>query len=315
MATTESTNVPVSIENRFELQDAEYAILFDSSKCTACKGCQVACKCWNELPSPMELNSGEFTGSLQNPPDLSDDVRVIITFNEKPREDRYGVDWAFGRRACMHCKDAACVEVCPSGALYHHETGMVTYDADKCIGCTYCRAACPFDVPRHEHGGFLNGKAVINKCTGCVDRIEHGMAPACVSTCQPGALEFGNRDELLAKAHDRVDALKEKGFDQARVYGENEVGGTHVLYVLKYGIDQYDLPEDPQVSRMIDASNIMKPLTAAGAVAVVAGLGLCMIDARGYHRDHLHYDEVNHDVIDVETGEVVKHIDKEAGER
>ena len=84
----------------------EQAIYFDSSKCTACKGCQAACKCWNNLPTSYELNSaGEFTGTLQNPPDLLPNTRLIITFNEKDREGKYGVDWAFGRRACMHCSN------------------------------------------------------------------------------------------------------------------------------------------------------------------------------------------------------------------
>ena len=118
---------PVSVTGHYD-NTGELAILFDSSKCSACKGCQVACKCWNELPSSLTLNAGEFTGSLQNPPDLQPNNRVIITYNEKKNENRrYGVDWAFGRRACMHCTDAACVTVCPSGCLYHDENGFVTY--------------------------------------------------------------------------------------------------------------------------------------------------------------------------------------------
>ena len=294
---------------------ADQAILFDSSKCTGCKGCQVACKCWNNLPSPTELNAGEFTGSLQNPPDLLDNTRLIITFNEAESEARYAVNWAFGRRSCMHCTDAACVNVCPSGSLYYDESGMVTYDTDKCIGCQYCRHACPYDVPRHTNVGLAGNGIKINKCTGCVDRIHQGMSPACVHTCQPGALQFGDRDEMLAIAKERVDFLHKKGFADARVYGENETGGTHVIYVLKYPIDQYELPEDPQESGWDTASNVMKPLTAVAAVATVAGLGVSYLTGVGYHRDEMRYDEKAHDVIDVDTGKVIKHIDKEAGER
>ena len=57
---------------------AEQAIYYDSSLCTACKGCQVACKCWNNLPSPTELNANQFTGTYQNPPDLNENTRIIM---------------------------------------------------------------------------------------------------------------------------------------------------------------------------------------------------------------------------------------------
>ena len=294
----------------------EQAIYFDSSKCTACKGCQAACKCWNNLPTSYELNSaGEFTGTLQNPPDLLPNTRLIITFNEKDREGKYGVDWAFGRRACMHCSNPSCVAVCPSGALYvDEETGLVTYDSGKCIGCQYCRAACPFDVPRHTNVGLTGDNIKINKCTGCVDRVKQGRKPACVSTCQPGALQFGDRDEMIKMAHERVEYLKSKGFEQASVYGEDQMGGTHVIYVLKYGLDQYELPADPQQSGITDALGFMKPLTAAAAVATLAGLGISFATGVGYKRPTMRYDEVNHDVVDADTGEVIKHIDREAGE-
>ncbi|MGI6535868.1 MAG: 4Fe-4S dicluster domain-containing protein [Eggerthellaceae bacterium] len=294
---------------------AEKAILFDSSKCTGCKGCQIACKCWNNLPSPTELNAGEFTGSLQNPPDLQDNTRLIITFDEAQGDTKYAVKWAFGRRSCMHCTNAACVNVCPSGALYHDESGMVTYDAAKCIGCQYCRHACPYDVPRHTGVGLSGNGIKINKCTGCVDRIKQGMKPACVHTCQPGALQFGDRDEMIALAKKRVEALHKKGYDDAQVYGESQSGGTHVIYVLKYALDQYQLPQNPQENGVDDASNVMKPLTGLAAVVTVAGLGVSFLTGVGYHRDKMRYDEKAHDVIDVDTGEVIKHIDKEAGER
>ena len=127
----------------------------------------------------------------------------------------------------MHCTDAACVKVCPSGcAVIDEETGFVTYDPDKCIGCQYCRSACPFDVPRHTGIGISGADIKINKCTGCPDRIAHDMEPACVHTCQPGALQFGPRDEMLERAEKRVEWLKQKGFDKARVYGKDQMGGT-----------------------------------------------------------------------------------------
>lgn len=294
---------------------AEKAIMYDASRCSACKGCQVACKTWNLLPSPMELNSQKWAGSLQSPPDLDDNTRLIITFDEKPRE-KYGIDWAFGRRSCLHCTDAPCVSVCPAECLTKDEdTGFTIYDPDKCVSCKYCAAACPFDVPRHSDTGYAAGDKRINKCTACFDRVSEGRKPACVNTCQPGALMFGDRDEMIAIAKERVELLKAKGFDQARVYGEDELGGLHVIHVLKYPIDQYTLPDEPKVNPLIGAMKWMKPILGVGAVALVGGLGLSFLTGVGYHRDEMRYDEVNHDIIDVDTGEVVRHINKEAGER
>jgi formate dehydrogenase iron-sulfur subunit len=135
-----------------------------------------------------------------------------------------------------------------------------------------------------------------------------------VSTCQPGALQFGDRSEMLKMAHERVEYLKQKGFTEASVYGEDQMGGTHVIYVLKYPLSQYELPANPEQSGVVDALGIMKPLTAAAAVATVAGLGISYATGVGYKRPTVRYDEANHDVIDVDTGEVVKHIDREAGE-
>lgn len=297
---------------------AEKAIYFDSSKCTGCKGCQVACKCWNNLPSSLEMNAGEFTGSLQNPPDLQDNTRLIITFDEQRRDGKYGVDWAFGRRSCMHCTNAECVRVCPSGSLRYDEegTGFVIYDPDVCIGCQYCRTACPYDVPRHTGVGVSGGSTTINKCTACFTRLRHGMKPACVSTCQPGALQYGDRDEMIAMAEKRVEVLKKKGFDKARVYGATEMGGLHVISVLKYDISQYQgYVENPGAKGSTDALEFMKPLAAVGAVGIVAGLGLSYLTGVGYKRDRQYYDEQHNDVIDVDKDVVMKHIDKDKGER
>ncbi len=287
---------------------SEKAILFDSSKCTACKGCQVACKCWNGLPSPTGLNENVFSGTLQNPPDVNGDTRLIITFNEMEAEEgmsNKSIAWAFGRRSCQHCSDAPCAQVCPGGALVKDEaTGFVSVDDSKCIGCQYCSSACPFDVP-HYYGA----QSKVNKCTGCIDRVENGMAPACVSTCQPGALQFGDRNEMIAISHKRVEFLKAHGYEKATVYGENEMGGLHVIQVLKYGVEAHGQVEDPKVSPMVGLQQIMKPITAVGTGATVLGLGAMFALAAGYRHKNLAYNEKTGDTIDVDTGEVVKHGD------
>lgn len=286
---------------------SEVAILFDSSKCTACKGCQVACKCWNNLPSPTGLNESakQFTGTYQNPPDINGDTRLVMTFDEKKVDTQKGVAWAFGRRSCQHCTNAGCVSVCPSGALYTDAaTGLVAVDESKCIGCQRCAVACPYSVPKH---GGPEGK--INKCTGCIDRIENGMEPACVATCQPNALQFGERDKMLSIAKERVEWLHEKGYTDACVYGEEEMDGLHVIQVLKYGVERHGQVANPEIPATAFLTNIMKPIAGVGMGATVIGLAAMFGLAHGYKRDTLVYNEQTQDTISMETGEVVKHGD------
>lgn len=284
---------------------SEKAILFDTSRCSACRGCQVACKCWNDLPSPIEKNANPSTGSYQSPADLGADTRLVVTFNEEAGGSK-GVMWAFGRRACQHCTDAPCAAMCPAGAIFkHEETGFVTMDDSKCVGCQYCSTACPFDVPRYS-AGF---RTTINKCTGCIDRIEQGRAPACVSTCQPEGLLFGDRSEMIARAHERVAALKQRGYENAVVYGESEMGGLHVIQVLKYGVAAHGQIENPQVNPAVALTQIMKPITAVGAGVTVVGLAAMFALGVGYKRDKVVYNAETEDTISYESGEVVKHGD------
>lgn len=290
----------------------EMAILFDSSKCTGCKGCQVACKCWNNLPSYMKgANAKEdFTGTYQNPPDLNGTTRLIMTFDERDGAGQKPVEWAFGRRSCMHCEDAPCAAVCSGGALVRNEdTGFVEVDQSKCVGCKYCLDACPYDVPRYDGDNGILGRAVINKCTGCGDRVEHGMAPACVSTCQPQALRFGTREEMLAYGQERVEVLRGRGFADASLYGADQIGGAHVLHVLKHPLDSYELPENPEVTATVAMTQVMKPITGALSGLTVVGLAAMFGLAAGYKRDKLAYNPATKDTIDVATGAVVKHGD------
>ena len=246
--------------------------------CTACKGCQVACKCWNNLPSPTELNAcaSSFTGTYQNPADINGTTRLIITFNELAGNDTCStkpISWAFGRRSCQHCDNAPCVAVCPHGALKQDaKTGFVSVDQDQCVGCKYCSSACPFDVPRYDGGSALLDKVVIQKCTGCLDRVEHGMKPACVSTCQPQALQFGDRDEMVKKANERVAWLKEKGYSKACVAGNGDDYKTHVIHVLKYGHEAHGVVEHPSVPANVAMTQVMKPITGALTGLTVVGL-------------------------------------------
>lgn len=224
----------------------EKAILYDATKCIACRACQVACKEWNELQAVPTIN----TGTYENPPDLSPATWLTIKFKEVAEGNT--VRWLFGRHSCMHCTEAACVEVCPSGALYHHELGFVGYDKDKCIGCGYCTQFCPFNIPRLDAEPFT-GVGKMYKCTLCttpgLDRLSEDLEPACVKTCPTGALVYGDRDELVAKGRARVatiNASNHRAWPKATLYGETELGGLHVLYVLDDSPEVYGLPSKPE---------------------------------------------------------------------
>lgn len=220
------------------------AFMIDTTRCTACRSCQVSCKQWNKLPAEATVNRG----SYENPPQLTPHLYNQIQFIEQEKGD--DLRWLFLNRRCMHCADAGCIKVCPSaGALYHTDEGLVAYNQDKCIECHYCVNGCPFDVPRYD------AKRKVTKCHACTDRVQNGISPACVKGCLTGALQFGDRDELIAKT-------KAKG---KKIYGENDLDGLGVLYILDDAPGAYRLPEKPAIPASIFLwKDVIKPLGILG---------------------------------------------------
>jgi len=227
---------------------AEKAILFDTTRCIACRACQVACKQWWELPAESTINRGTY----ENPPALSASTWNRIRFKEVSGEGR--LEWLFTRHACMHCSQAVCVWVCPSFARTYEANGSVSIDRERCIGCGRCEEFCPFGVPvlgKHDTSPRIvvslgAPKQVAFKCVLCKDRLEDGLTPACVKTCPPGALQFGDKEELLARAKERIAVVK-AAHPKASLYGENELNGLHVLYILTDTPAVHGLPVNPQV--------------------------------------------------------------------
>ena len=246
---------------------ARLAYCYDSSKCVGCHGCQVACKQWNE----EKTLATRFAGSYQNPPGLDKDTRMVMRYYEHFEQDTIP-SLNFLKYQCFHCGEAACVKVCPSGALFKTKTGIVAVDREKCIACGYCHNACPFNIP-------AVGKHV-NKCDMCRSRTENGQdgdktnVPACVKTCPAGALEFGDRDQLVAKAQRRVEWLKARGYKDANLYGEGFLGGLGIIAVLKYPPANYGLPPSPTVPVEVTVwKDIFGPLgllMLGGAVGMTA---------------------------------------------
>lgn len=247
---------------------AEKAVLLDLSKCMACRGCQVACKQWNDLPAEKTTFFGG--PGYQNPKDLSPQTWTLVKFFEK--KENGSLIWAFRKHQCLHCSDAACIAACPvtpKAMTRDKETGIVYVDESRCIGCGACVEYCPFGVP---HVDEKDEKS--KKCTFCIDRIQEGLEPACVKTCPSGALIFGDRDEMLKKAKAIAKKLKMAG-KNPYIYGIKELKGLHKIYVLPEGLDFYDLPKSPKVPEDIGLlEGLLKPISAATLTAAAVGLAI-----------------------------------------
>ena len=236
--------------------------LIDTSKCMGCRGCQAACKQWNQLPAEKT----EFTGSFENPPRYSPVTWTKVVFREFEEDGK--VHWLFAKQGCMHCADAACEKVCPAGAISHADSGAVVINSKKCIGCNYCVASCTFKVM-----AFSQQENISQKCTLCTDRQASGLMPACAKACPTGAITFGDRKDMVALANKRVKELNVKGVERAQIYGLEELNGTGVMYVLQDSPAVYGLPENPKVPVSAYIWNaLFRPLRAA----IVLGLGLAL---------------------------------------
>ncbi len=198
----------------------QHAYLFDATRCIDCRACMVACSVENNIPM--------------------DKTRIWVAGigvkGEFPNLDSASMVYH-----CMHCKDPDCLSACPVGAYTKAEDGPVIYNPDVCIGCRYCMNACPFGVPHFDYDkGIIEG-AFIDKCTFCPQRIYNEQEPACVQTCPTDALEYGYRNELLKKAHERIAAHPDRYIDH--VYGERENGGTSYLILSHVPFSELGLPD------------------------------------------------------------------------
>lgn len=245
-------------------------MLIDLTKCMGCRGCQVACKQWNNLPSEPTSYNKEFT----NPQNRSAYTWTLVEFHTTEYKGKPA--YTFTKTQCLHCEEPACQSVCIAGAIKKTELGPVLINKDKCIGCRYCQVACPFHVPKYEYDKVF---PKMLKCTMCADRIEAGLKPACASTCPNGAILFGEREELLKEAKDRIAKHKEKYIDH--VYGEHEVGGTAVMYLSGVPLDLTSL--NPNVTQEAVPNftwKAMKQLPFLLGAVGVASVGLLAYSKR-----------------------------------
>jgi formate dehydrogenase iron-sulfur subunit len=204
-------------------------ILFDGTRCTGCERCVSAC---------VETNGLDAVAAARDRATTRDGLSANRPLSVMP----LGGD-SFVRNGCMHCVEPSCVSACLVGALEKTPEGPVVYDPDMCIGCRYCMLACPFHVPRYEWQETL---PFVKKCSMCFDRLDEGGKPACVEVCPSDALQFGDRDALLAEAHQRIQ--DHPGRYLPRVWGESEWGGTSVLLLSDVDLGEAGWPESATAS-------------------------------------------------------------------
>jgi formate dehydrogenase iron-sulfur subunit len=255
----------------------------DTSVCIGCKACEVACKEWNLVPEDGLNWTGE---SYDNTSELGANTWRHVAFVEQSGEPGDALRWLMSSDVCKHCTHAACLDVCPTGALFRTEFGTVVVQEDVCNGCGYCVPACPFGVidrrelPTVERPKPFAGKADgrVWKCTLCYDRLKGGHEPACAKACPTESIQFGPLDELRERAAARVEKLTAAGNDQARLYGddpEDGVGGFGAFFLLLDEPEVYGLPPDPVVSTR-DLPEMWKT-AAVAAGSLVAGVLLAFV--------------------------------------
>ncbi|HEY6838860.1 MAG TPA: 4Fe-4S dicluster domain-containing protein [Geobacteraceae bacterium] len=266
----------------------------DTTICTGCKACQVACKEWNGLapepkhfgqvtgkPYPVAVN---FTGnSYDNTGALSATdwrhVRFIEQFDEKRTAGR----WLFSSDSCKHCNDAGCLNACPTGAIIRTDLGNVVVQQDVCIGCKYCVPSCPFGVI-----AFSEKSGTARKCTLCNDRIHNGLGTACAKACPTGSISFGDVTALKKRADARLAQLRGLGMTGANIYGYTEAGGLNVFYLFADKPSVYGQPERPVVPQQ------RLPVSSAATVLALVGVGVAAL-ASFRERGDREAEEVHHE--------------------
>src|SRR3954467_8885420 len=265
----------------------------DTSLCIGCKACEVACKEWNHVPDDITPWTGD---SYDNTRALGADTWRHVGFVEQKvtvgadgaarsleataaaegladeagletYQEGDGLRWLMASDVCKHCTDAACLDVCPTGALFRTEYGTVVVQEDVCNGCGYCVPACPFGVldKREEDGRVW-------KCTLCYDRLGEEMEPARAQAGPTNSIQYGELSDLRERAEHRLAQLAGAGQDEARLYlaDDDGGGGGGAFFLLLDEPEVYGLPPDP-VDTTRDLGSIWG---AAGAAAVALGAGL-----------------------------------------
>ncbi len=264
-----------------QLSKDAVGILYDSTLCIGCKSCMVNCKIANSEPGgalyhketagkiPFEHPATDKDKIYDAPQNLSANTLCVIKAYRNEGKDKPSSGssaFSFVKQHCLHCIEPACVSVCPVAALQKQkDTGIVTYNKNKCFGCRYCQVACPFNIPAYE---WEKASPSVVKCQLCNHRYAQGKYSACCEFCPTGASIFGRVEDLRAEAKRRL-ALKPgdsyaypvqrvdgpKRTEQVvatyvnHIYGMDEAGGTQYLFLSGVQFDK--LGFNPRVTNQV----------------------------------------------------------------
>lgn len=258
IASTVGTTARAASNKEFKGYAGSNAVLHDVTRCIGCRRCEAACNLVNDLPKP-EKPFDDLTVLEKKRRTTAQAYTIVNQFFP------YGSDQppAFIKKQCNHCLEPACASACFVKAFTKTPEGAVIYNADVCVGCRYCMIACPFDVPAYEYHKALEPR--IMKCTMCYPRQLEGKLPGCVEACPTEALVFGQREELIQVARDRIESFPDHYV--SHIYGEHEMGGTSWLYLSGPPFAAMDLREDLGTT---PAGRLTAG--ALGAVPIVVGL-------------------------------------------
>lgn len=228
-------------------------LLIDTTLCVGCRGCEAACSEANGLPEPARAGDRAAFDSRRA---TTPETFTVVNRVEKEAD---GQRTRYAKTQCMHCLEPACASACPARALDKTPEGPVVYHPERCLGCRYCMMACPFEVPRFE---YTSAAPRIRKCELCAERQRQGKPPACAAACPTGAIEFGERADLLERAKTRV--YREPQRYVHHVYGEHEVGGTSVLYLADVAFEKI-----PHLKAPAKLGEVGYPELTRGALGLV----------------------------------------------
>ena len=302
-------------------------LLYDATLCIGCKACVNACKVANDLPAEFSTPDHLWDTPLDTSATTYNVIKVYRN-GTMAHKDQEVDGYAFMKVSCNHCADPSCVSACPVGAMHKDpHTGIVGYDPNRCIGCRYCVAACPFGIPKYQYD---SPTGQIGKCQLCRHRMKDGHYAACAEVCPTGATLFGRTDDLLEEAHRRLalPAGSPTTFPRGRlggpdesypghtghylqhIYGEKEYGGLQLLRLSAVDFHKEGLPKLGDTSSAAESETLQHTLYRHMAMPIGV-LGVMLYAAkRNVHTDD--DDDEHRGQDDAEPGDAQRDAPKQA---